>query len=377
MATMAEKRDYYEVLGVERTATQQQIAEAYRKLALRYHPDRNPGDAEAVTRFKEAAEAFEVLSHAEKRARYDRYGRAGLEGGAPQFRDLSDIFEAFGDIFGEGLFGDIFGGRSRGRRVHRGADVRCEVRLDLLEAAHGTAKVVHFQRLHTCDTCNGSGARPGTRPEPCGYCGGSGRVVQSTGIFSMQSTCPSCRGSGTVIRHPCSACRGEGFVPKRVSRKVTIPAGVDDQTQLRIPGEGQPSPDGGPPGDCYCFINVSEHPLFQRRGQHLICQVPITYPQATLGARIEVPTLDGREEIEIPAGTQPGEIFSLKGRGMPDPRYHTRGDLHIQVHVEVPKKLTPEHEQILRELADMENAHVTPKRKSFFEKLREYLQAGG
>jgi len=374
MATMAEKRDYYVVLGVERTATQQQIAEAYRKLALQYHPDRNPGDADAVTRFKEAAEAFEVLSHEEKRARYDRFGHAGLEGGAPQFRDVSDIFEAFGDIFGEGLFGDLFGGRGRGRRVHRGADIRCDVTLDLLEAAHGTAKVVQFQRLHTCDTCNGAGAKPGTRPEQCSYCGGSGRVVQSAGIFSMQSTCPACRGSGTVIRHPCSACHGEGFVPRRVARKVNIPAGVDDQTQLRLQGEGQPSPDGGPPGDCYCFIKVTEHPLFQRRGQHLVCQVPITYPQATLGTKIEVPTLDGREEIDVPAGTQPGDVFTLKGRGMPNPRYHSRGDLLIQVHIEVPKKLTAEHEAILRKLADLENTHVTPKRKSFLEKLKKYFQ---
>jgi molecular chaperone DnaJ len=299
-----------------------------------------------------------------------------LEGGAPQFHDVGDIFAAFSDIFGGGVFGDMFGG-GRGHRVHRGGDVHCEVTLDLLEAAHGTAKVVHFQRLQTCETCNGAGARPGSKPEPCSYCGGHGRVVQSSGIFSMQTTCPSCRGSGKVIRHPCTACRGDGYVPKRVTRKVNIPAGVDDQTQLRLQGEGQPSADGGPPGDCYCIIHVTEHALFQRRGQHLICHVPVTYAQAALGATIEVPTLDGRDEIKIPGGTQSGELFTLKGRGMPDPRYRTRGDLHIQVLVEVPKKLTPEHEEILRQLAEIENTHVTPKRKNFFEKLKDYFQSGG
>lgn len=376
MATMAEKRDYYEVLGVGGSATDGEISEAYRKLALKYHPDRNPGDQDAVARFKEAAEAFEVLSNPEKRARYDRYGHAGLEGiagGAPHFRDVSDIFEAFGDVFGD-FFG--MGRRSRGRRVHRGTDIRCEVALDLIEAAHGTAKVVRFQRHEKCDTCGGSGAKPGTRPESCPYCGGRGRVVQATGIFSMQTTCPSCHGSGSVIRHPCSTCRGGGFVPKRVTRKVIIPAGVDDQSTLRLAEEGEPSPDGGPPGDCYCFIRVAEHPLFERNGQHVICQVPISYTQAALGAKIEVPTLDGREEIEIPAGTQNGEIFRLKGRGMPHPRYHTRGDLLVQIHVEVARKLDVEHEKILRKLAEYEERDVTPEQKSFFKKLKKYFQSG-
>lgn len=374
MLTMADKRCYYEVLGVDRSATQGQISEAYRKLALKFHPDRNPGDQQAVARFKEAAEAFEVLGSEEKRAVYDRYGHAGLEGGgAPHFHDISDIFEAFGDIIGGGLFGDLFGGGTGRRRVRRGADIRCEITLDLLEAAHGTAKTVQFQRQQKCGTCGGSGAKPGTRPQPCPYCGGHGRVVQSTGIFSMQTTCPSCRGSGTVIRHPCSDCRGSGFAAKRITRKVTVPAGVDDQTQLRLQGEGQPNPDGGPPGDCYCFIRVTDHPLFQRKGQHLICHVPISYSQAALGAEIEVPTLDGTERLQIVPGTQTGEVLALKGRGMPHPTYRTRGDLLVQLHVEVPKKLAPEHEELLRKLAEIENTHVTPKRQSFFEKLKGYF----
>ena len=376
MATMVEKRDYYEVLGLDRSATEGQIAEAYRKAALRYHPDRNPGDQEAVARFKEAAEAFEVLSHPEKRAQYDRYGHAGLEGGAPHFRDVSDIFQAFGDIFADGLFGDLFGTRTRGRRVHRGADIRCEVTLDLLEAAHGTAKIIHFERHQECDGCGGSGARKGTRPEPCPYCGGRGRVVQSTGIFALQTTCPSCHGSGSVIRHPCDGCGGSGFVLRRVTRKVNIPAGVDDDTQLRLQGEGEPSADGGPPGDCYCYLRVTAHPLFQRQGPHLLCQVPISFSQAALGATIDVPTLDGREQFQVPAGTQSGEVFTLKGRGMPDPRRRGRGDLLIQVHVEVPRKLSAEHDQVLRKLAEIENTQVTPKRKTFFEKLKDYFHSG-
>ena len=375
---MAEKRCYYEVLEVDRSATEEQLSESYRKLALQYHPDRNPDDEEAIARFKEAAEAFEVLNNPEKRARYDRFGHAGVEGpgGAAQFHDVSDIFEAFGDIFGGGLFGDMFGGgRASGRRVRRGADIRCDVAIDLIEAAHGTAKTVQFARHVKCDTCGGSGAKPGTTPAPCNYCGGQGQVVQSTGIFSMRTTCPSCRGSGTIIHDKCPECRGGGYLRQRVTRKVDIPPGVDNQTQLRLQGEGEPSPDGGPPGDSYCFIKVTSHPLFERKGQHLICEIPISYSQAALGATIEVPTLDGRDELEIPSGTQQGDIFKLKGRGMPDPRRPGRGDLLVQVHIEVAKKVSVEHQEILRKLAEFENVDITPRRKSFFQKLKEYFQS--
>ncbi len=369
---MAEKRDYYEVLGVERDAGEARLSEAYRRLALKYHPDRNPGDDEAVVKFKEAAEAFEVLSHPEKRARYDRYGHAGLGASEPQFRDVSDIFSAFGDIFGQGFFGEFFGGgRGQGARVRKGADIRCELTLDLMEAAKGTVKVVRYLRHTRCETCGGSGAKPGAGAERCRYCGGRGRVVQSTGIFSLQTTCPSCHGAGQVIRDPCRECSGTGYVRKRVTRKVDIPAGIDERTQLRLPGEGEPSPDGGPPGDCYCFVRITDHPLFQRRGHDLFCEVPISYSQAALGATIEVPTLDGRESLAIPAGTQNAGVFTLKGRGMPDPRSHGRGNLLVHVHVEVSRSLTPEHEALLRRLAEIENAQVSPARKSFFEKLKE------
>jgi molecular chaperone DnaJ len=375
MPKMAEKRDYYEVLGVERSATDGRISEAYRKLALQYHPDRNPGDEEAVVKFKEAAEAFEVLSHPDKRARYDRFGHAGLEGGgAPQFHDISDIVNAFGDIFGEGFFGDIFGGgRGRGRRGQKGADIRADVSLDLMEAARGAIKTVRFARHAPCEKCGGSGAKPGTKPESSRYCGGRGRVVQQTGVFSLQTTCPACHGHGRVIGEACGGCRGSGYVEKTVTRKVDIPAGVDDRTRLRLQGEGEPSPDGGPPGDCYCFIHVAEHPLFQRRGQDLFCEAPISYTQAALGATIEVPSLDGCKELWIPQGTQSGAVFTLKGLGMPDPRHRGRGNLLVQVSVEVPRTLNAEHEAVLRYLAEIENVHVSPARKSFFGKLKEFL----
>ena len=271
------------------------IFEAYRKLALKYHPDRNPGDETAIARFKEAAEAFEVLNHPEKRAKYDRYGFQGLQGGEDDFQDVGDIFEAFGDVFGEGLFGDLFGGRSRGgRRVRRGGDVQCEITLELIEADKSVSKVVEFEPQVACDTCGGSGAKPGTGPERCPYCGGSGRVVQSSGFFSLQTPCPSCHGSGRVIRDVCPACRGNGFVPRRVNRKVEVPPGVDNGTQLRLSGEGEPSTSGGPPGDCYCTIHVKEHTLFHREGRDLVCQVPISYSQAALGSSIRVPTLNGQ-----------------------------------------------------------------------------------
>ena len=374
MPTMSAKRCYYEVLSVSRTASDKEIADAYRKLAIKYHPDKNPGDDEAIKNFKEAAEAFEVLSDAEKRSRYDRYGHAGVDsGGGPHFQDVNDIFSAFGDIFGDSVFSDMFGGGRRGNRARRGADVKCEVRLDLLEAARGATKSVTYQRHEKCGECQGSGAKQGSAPETCRYCNGHGQVVQASGIFRVQTTCPACRGAGKVIKDPCNACRGSGQVAKRVKREVNIPPGVDEGTRLRLPGEGEPSANGGPRGDCYCFISIQEHPLFHREGPHLICQVPITFSQAALGASIEVPTLEGREELEIPAGTQPGDIFKMRGRGMPTPGQRGKGDLVVQVHLEVPKALTAKQEELLRELAETEQANVSAHRKSFFEKLKDYF----
>ncbi|MBN1910626.1 MAG: molecular chaperone DnaJ [Pirellulales bacterium] len=370
---MASKRCYYEVLGVARNASDDEIADRYRDLAMKYHPDRNQGDESAADKFKEAAEAFDVLSHREKRARYDRYGHAGVQGqgGATQFHDPSDIFAAFGDIFGDLFGGGLGGGFGRRNRVRQGADIRCQVTINLQEAARGCEKAISFRRHRTCDTCHGSGCRPGTQPVKCQYCGGAGRVVQSTGIFSMQTTCPACKGAGSQIKDPCRECRGSGYVRDDVTRNVSIPAGVDGNTRLRLQGEGEPSPNGGPPGDCYCFIAVEKHPLFEREGQHLICQVPVSYAQAALGATIDVPTLDGPKPLEIRQGTQPGDVYTMSGEGMPSPRQRGRGDLLVQVLLEVPKQLDDEHEALLRKLADLEHANVTPHRKSFFEKLKE------
>ena len=379
MATMGVQRDYYEIMGVAKTATSKEIADAYRKLALKYHPDRNPGDADAASKFKEAAQAFEVLHDADKRARYDRFGHAGVEGaGVHQFTDVNDIMEAFGDIFGGGLFGEFFGGGSRrGRRqVHKGGDVGCTVQLDLLEAARGVTKTVEFERHEKCSECEGSGARPGTKPQTCSYCGGRGQVIQSSGFIRVQTTCPACRGAGAVVKDPCPKCRGAAYVLRKVKREVIVPDGVDDEMRIRLAGEGDPSPDGGPAGDCYCIVHVAEHPLFERDGQDLVVSVPIAYSQAALGATIEVPTLEGREPLEIPAGTQSGEVFKLRGRGMPDPRRRGRGDLLVEVNIEVPKHLTTRQETLLRDLAAEERSYVSPHRLRFFEKLKQYFVPG-
>ncbi len=365
---MSQQRDYYEVLGIERTATNGEISVAYRKLAVKYHPDKNPGDTEAIERFKEAAEAFEVLSDENKRSRYDRYGHAGLNGaGAHHFTDVEDIFSAFGDIFG-----DIFGGRGRARQ-NRGRDVRCDVTLTLKEAANGVTKKVEFQRHELCEKCEGSGAAKGSRREVCNYCRGQGRVIQSAGIVRIQTTCPACHGAGSQIKQPCTSCRGSGQTLRKVTTEVQIPPGVDDGMRVRIAGEGEPSPNGGPPGDCYCFISVLPHPLFERDGQNLVCRIPITFAQAALGTTIEVPTLEGRGELEIPAGTQSGAVFKMGGKGMPDPRRRGLGDLLVQVVIEVPRKLSKEEETLLRELAELEHKHVAPERKSFFAKVKEYF----
>jgi molecular chaperone DnaJ len=378
---MADKRDFYEILGVARTATHGEISEAYRKAAIKNHPDKNPGDEEAVKRFKEAAEAFEILNDAEKRARYDKFGHAGLGGqaGGRHFSDIEDIFEAFGDFFGGGAFGEMFGNRGGGggggrRRPRKGDDLRVDVTIDLIEAARGCKKTIRFERSRKCDDCNGSGAKPGSAPQQCTYCGGRGQVVQQAGILRVQTTCPACRGAGSVVKDPCKGCKGQGYVAEQVVREVAIPGGVDTGMRVRVPGEGQPSPSGGPAGDCYCFLTVREHPLFQREGAHLICRIPINYTQACLGAEIEVPTLDGRREVKIPSGTQPGDILTLRGCGLPDPHGGRRvGDLHVQLDLEVPKALTSKQEKLLRDLAEVEHTNVSPHRKNFLERLKDYL----
>lgn len=369
---MGTQRDYYEILDIPRNASADHIARAYRKLAIQYHPDSHPGDQEATIRFKEAAEAYEVLSDPQKRARYDQFGHAGVSGQTAGFQDVEDIFEAFGDILGGGIFGDLFGSRRR-RRVRRGADVQCQVTLTLEEAARGADKSVTFNRHTRCATCQGNGSRPGAQPQPCRRCGGAGEVVQSAGILRVQTTCPSCRGAGAVITDPCPQCRGSGVMAHQVEMTVHIPAGADHGMRLRLAGEGEPSLEGGPPGDCYCLIRLKPHRIFQRQGSDLVVEVPIAYSQAVLGAAVEIPSLDGRQTLDVPAGTQPGELFRLRGQGMPNPRNGQRGDLIVQLLLEVPKKISPHQEELLRKLAELERADVSPHRQSFLEKLREYF----
>ena len=373
MPQMATKRCYYEVLGVARSASGKEIAAAYRKLAIKYHPDSHPDDEQATERFKEAAEAYEVLSDAEKRSRYDQFGHAGIEamGGADHFHDVEDVFEAFG-----GIFPDLFGG-GRQRRQRRGQDLRCDVSLELEEAARGVNKTVEFNRSKKCDDCHGTGNKAGAKREACRRCGGHGQVVQQAGILRVQTTCPTCRGTGSVVTDPCEKCRGAGYAASRVALKVAIPAGVDNGMRVRVPGEGEPSADGGPPGDCYCFVTVRQHKLFHRDGKNLILQLPMSYSQAALGAKVEVPTLGGRDELVIPAGTQSGEVFQLRGRGMPDPHGGRVGDLLVQTFIETPKKLTRRQEELLRELAELERANVTPHRTTFLEKIRDYFTPEG
>ena len=375
MASMAAKRDYYEVLGVSKNASEKDIAAAYRKLAIKYHPDRNQ-DESTTEKFKEAAEAYEVLHDPQKRGRYDQFGHAGVDGQA-SFHDVSDIFEAFGDIFGGGgIFGDIFGGgggRRGGRRTRRGGDVRVDVTLTLEEAARGVTKTLEFERSEKCETCDGGGSRPGSNPEPCRRCGGHGQVAQSMGFVRVQSTCPTCQGAGNVITHPCVDCSGRGYVKGVVEKSVPIPAGVDDGMRVRIAGEGEPSPEGGPNGDCYCFVRVRAHHLFHRDGSNLILQMPITYTQATLGATIEIPTLDGPDQVVIPKGTQSGDVFRNRGKGVPDPQRGGVGDLLVQTYIETPKKLNKQQEKLLRELAELEHVNVTPQRKGFLDKIRNYF----
>lgn len=371
------KRCYYEVLEVSRTADKRAISRAYRKLAIKYHPDSNPDDENATVMFREATEAYEVLSDEDKRARYDRHGHAGVEGAAQQFHSTEDIFEAFGEIFGGGVFGDFFGGGGGGRRGQRrrrrGNDVRADVELTLEEAASGVEKTIKFTRNERCSKCEGSGAKEGTAPDKCATCGGHGQVLQSAGILRVQTTCPQCRGAGVVIKDPCDDCRGRGVQSRPVELEVSIPAGVDDGMRVRLSSEGEASPDGGPNGDCYCFIQVKRHQLFQRDGRNLILQLPISYTQAVLGADISVPTLAGKDTLGIKAGTQSGEVFTIRGRGMPDPQGGAQGDLLVQTFIETPKKVTANQEKLLRELAELEHVEVSPQRKSFLDKLKAYL----
>jgi len=365
------KRDYYEVLGVSRDGGQEELKRAYRKLAMKYHPDKNPGDKEAEERFKEAAEAYEVLRDQEKRELYDRFGHEGLEGtGFRGFSGFEDIFSSFGDIF-EDFFG--FGTRRRRSRVKRGNDLRYDLELTLEEAFYGKEEEVVFHRWEACGNCHGSGITPGSEPQICATCQGRGQVVRSQGFFQISTTCPVCHGQGRIITDPCGECRGGGKVKVKREITVKIPPGVDTGSQLRLRGEGEPGEFGGPPGDLFVVIRVRPHGFFTREGDHLLCEIPISFVQATLGDRIKIPVLgqEGEKELKIPSGTQPGEILALPGEGMPTLRRNKRGDLFIKVAVKIPKKLNQRQKELLEEFARAEGSKKSGKGKNFWHKIKK------
>ena len=369
---MSEKRDYYETLGVGRDADLSELKRAYRKLALELHPDRNPGDKEAEARFKEASEAYQVLSDPEKRGLYDRFGHDGPRGGGfgGGFSNMGDIFSAFGDIFGD-MFGGFGGGASRA--AARGADIETRVELSLAEVAKGVAKEIKVRRRVACSECSGSGAATGTGRERCQQCGGRGQVMHQQGFLMIQTTCPICRGEGTIVRRPCPTCRGSGLTVAEESFQVTIPAGVEDGSTLRLSGRGEAAPGGGQPGNLYVSLHVPNDPRFERDGADLHTLVLLSFPQAALGATVKAPSLDGEIEVAIPAGTQPGDTVNLRGKGLPRLQGRGSGDLVVHLKLVVPKTLSPEQEQSLRAFAGAGGDQVEPpnERGSFWRKKRK------
>lgn len=360
---MSNKRDYYEVLNVDRNASDADLKKAYRKLALQYHPDRNPGDAAAEEKFKEAAEAYDVLSDAQKRQLYDRFGHQGLEGsGFSGFSGFEDIFSSFGDIF-EDFFG-LGGGRGSRSRHQRGADLRYDLSLDFLEAAFGVEKELTLDKMDTCQSCEGSGCEPGSQPETCNFCRGTGQMARSQGFFTVRTTCPHCRGTGQMISNPCHECRGTGQIKTRKTVSVKIPAGVDTGSRLRLTNEGEAGRQGGPRGDLYVFIHVEPHDFFERDNSDVICRVPLSFVQAALGDTISVPTLEGEKKLRIPKGTQYGDVFRFNGEGIPSLRTGRRGDQIIQVIIKTPTSLNKKQESLLKEFAKLESGKISKRIKN-------------
>ncbi len=370
-----EKRDYYEVLGVDKAASAEDIKRAYRKGALKHHPDNARGDkGEAEKKFKELAEAYEVLSDPAKRQRYDRFGHEGLRGAG--VHDFSNM--GFGDIFS--MFEDIFGGMGGGQGGHaadRGLDLETEVELTLNQVATGVEQTLEFERMDFCETCSGTGAKPGTSTQKCSTCGGYGKVQQQVaGFFGYSvrvTACPTCKGRGSIVKDRCGGCNGSGRARKKRMLTVHIPPGVHEGQVVRIRGEGEPGATGEGRGDLHVYIRVQNHPLLTRRGEDLLCQVPISYTQAALGGKVAVPTLSGQEDLDVPAGTQNAEVIRMKGRGLPDARGGRKGDQYVQVMIEVPRKVSKRQRELLEQLAATEEADITPARKTFLDKLKAYF----
>jgi len=389
---MSAKRDYYEVLGVERGANADEIKKAYRKLAVKYHPDKNPGDHAAEEKFKELGEAYDVLSDEQKRAAYDRFGHAAFQqGGGARGGGMHDPFDIFREVFGGGggggggggmgnifeqFFGGGGGGGGRGEREsrQRGSDLRYDMQITLEEAAFGAEKDVEISKLDTCGTCSGSGTEGGSRVITCNTCQGRGQVVSSRGFFQVSQTCPKCRGTGQMVERPCQKCRGEGRLEQTKRIKIKIPHGIEHGSRLRVTGNGEAGIRGGPKGDLYVVVHVKEHEVFEREAENLYCEVPVTFTAAALGGEIKVPTLDGNAMLKVPGGTQSGAVFKLRGKGMTVLNSSARGDLMVRLIVAVPQKLTPEQRKKLEEFADLLGEDVPPPQKSFFQRAKEFFQ---
>lgn len=373
------KRDYYEILGVERSAGEEEIKKAYRKLAVKYHPDKNPGDKAAEEKFKELGEAYEVLNDAQKRAAYDQYGHAAFDrrtgfGRAGGFHDPFDIFR---EVFGGGsIFEDLFGGGGRGEpgQAQRGDDLRYDMEISFDEAAHGCEKEITVTKLDKCEECQGSGAEAGSRARTCTTCGGRGQVISSRGIFSIAQTCPHCQGAGRIIDKLCKVCRGHGRRERTSKITLRIPAGVDTGARLRSAGNGEAGWRGGPAGDLYVVLHVKPHEIFQRDGDDLLCEVPVSFVQAALGSEIEVPTLDGKAQVKVPPGTQPGTMFRLKGKGVKNIQGYGYGDLHVRINVEVPTHLSSAQRTKLEEYSQLCNGKESPLSQTFFEKAKKLFK---
>ncbi|MCY3000690.1 MAG: molecular chaperone DnaJ [Planctomycetota bacterium] len=373
---MSDKRDFYEVLGVERGAGEEDIKKAYRKLALKYHPDRNPGDAAAEASFKEAAEAYDVLGDEQKRRQYDQFGHRAFDqggGGGPRFHNMEDIFSAFGDILGGQMFGDLFGGRRRSSGPQRGRDLKIVLDLTLEEIDAGVERTVVLKREEHCGTCNGSGAKAGTSRRSCETCGGRGQVSRSQGFFAMVTPCPTCQGAGTRIESPCASCKGAGRLARSAEVRIHVPAGVEEGVRLRVSNEGDAGDAGAPRGDLYCVIREVEHRIFKRSGADVITEIPVSFTQMALGDTVEIPTLRGRAEMTIPAATQNGKVLRLRGQGLPVLEGRGRGDQLVRLFVDVPKKLSERQKELLREFAELEQKGSGSK--SFFDKIVGYFSS--